>query len=71
MWNPSTNQVVVTCDVIWLKRMYYKKENETIMELDPFSMTADAKDDTPGNNDMNNDDNGDKFGSNDDESGST
>ena len=38
MWNPSTNRVVVTRDIIWLKRMYYapsthfKVEEEGITE---------------------------------------
>ena len=59
MCNPSTNWFMVTCDIIWLKRMYYEKENETIIKLDPFGMTEDAKEDTPACNDANNDDNDD------------
>jgi hypothetical protein len=26
MWNPLTNGVHTTCDIIWLKRMYYAKD---------------------------------------------
>lgn len=27
MWNPKTNRVHFTRDVIWLKRMYFKPED--------------------------------------------
>ena len=27
MWNPETNRVVTTRDVIWLKRMFFERDN--------------------------------------------
>ena len=46
MWNPSTNRVVMTRDVIWLKRMYFESEDTSNrFELDPGQMTSDAKED--------------------------
>ena len=35
MWNPITNGVVTTCDVIWLKRMFFeRKVDEEVFTLD-------------------------------------
>lgn len=33
--NPGTNRVVITCDVIWFKQMYYKSK-ESIVEFEDF-----------------------------------
>ena len=43
MWNPQTNRVVVTRDVIWLKRMFYVQENDDGMKLDEWSEAQDEK----------------------------
>ncbi len=39
MWNPDTNGVVTSGDVIWLKRMFF----ESKVEVEPFNMTDDDK----------------------------
>ena len=57
MWNPSTNRVVVTRDIIWLKRMFYEPENMIVMELDPVSMADNAMDEHSITNDASNNDN--------------
>ena len=57
MWNPSTNRVMVTRDVIWLKRMFYEPENTIVMELDPVGMAEDATDEHSITNDTSNNDN--------------
>ena len=44
MWNPETNRVVTTRDVIWLKRMFYERSatDETLdLEPDALEPTAD------------------------------
>ena len=32
MWNPRTNRVVVTRDVIWLKHMFYVQQDDIVMD---------------------------------------
>ena len=34
MWDPRTNRVVVTRDIIWMKQMMYRKPNENVMDSD-------------------------------------
>ena len=46
MWNPTTNRIVTTRDVIWLKQMFFESDNLSGFELDPSQMTKDAKEDT-------------------------
>ena len=57
MWNPSTNRVMVTRDILWLKQMLYEPENMIVMELDPVGMANDATDEHSITNDASNDDN--------------
>merc|ERR1712127_224283 len=39
MWNPDTNGVVTSRDVIWLKRMFFENK----VEVKPFNMSNDDK----------------------------
>ena len=55
MWNPTTNQVVTTRVVIWLKRMFFESDNSSGFELDPSQTTEDAKEDTDILSDVNED----------------
>ena len=34
MWDPATNRVVVTRDIIWMKQMLYRKAKEHVMDND-------------------------------------
>ncbi len=34
MWDPSTNGVVTTCDIIWMKRMYYTHPAGAVINVD-------------------------------------
>ena len=40
MWNPGTNGVVTTRDVIWLKRMFYKMSNQTAEAIPLLKMST-------------------------------
>ena len=33
MWNPATNCVVTTRDIIWMKQMLYRKAQENVMNI--------------------------------------
>ena len=44
MWDPSTNDVVTTRDVIWMKRMYYTRPTDAVFDVDSTPLDADAKD---------------------------
>ena len=35
MWNPNTNRVLVSRDVIWLKRMYFEPKEIPEIEVQP------------------------------------
>jgi hypothetical protein len=43
MWDSRTTRVVVSCDVIWLKRMFYKDDATGVIDLDTF---GDIEDDS-------------------------
>ena len=46
MWNPQTNQVVTTRDVIWMNRMFFEPDSSVDeFVLDPIVMSDDVKDD--------------------------
>ncbi len=51
MWNPETNGVVTTRDVIWLKRMFFEKSNvvehDAEFEIDMSNEAVDEGDDLP------------------------
>ena len=34
LWNPGTNRVCTSRDVIWMKQMYYKKTSSANSELE-------------------------------------
>ena len=44
MWDPSTNGVVTTRDVIWMKRIYYTRRADAVFNVDSTPLDADAKD---------------------------
>ena len=46
MWNPTTNRIVTTGDIIWLKRTYFEPEKSVGIKLDSNKMTVDAIKDT-------------------------
>ena len=46
MWNRDTNGIVTTCDVIWLKRLFFEPEPSIGVELDARMLTTDATNDT-------------------------
>jgi len=43
MWDPSTNGVVTTRDVIWMKRMYYTRPADAVFDVDSTPLDADAR----------------------------
>ena len=44
MWDPSTNGVVTTHDVIWMKRMYYTCLVDAVFDVKFPSLDTDATD---------------------------
>ncbi len=44
MWDPSTNGVVTTRDVIWMKRMYYTHPANAVFNVNSTPLDVDAKD---------------------------
>ena len=45
MWNPQMNRVVMTRNVIWMKRMFFEPDSSVDkFVLDPIVMLDDAKD---------------------------
>ena len=58
MWIPGTNFVVVTCDLIWLKQMFFEQDNASgAIKLDADEMTDDAKKEVDVQNENFNNDN--------------
>ena len=50
MWNPSTNRVLISRDIIWLKRMYFEPKVIPAIEVQPtidtdLKISADDEDD--------------------------
>jgi len=41
MWDSHTTRVVVSCDVIWLKRMFFKNDATGVIDLDTFGANED------------------------------
>ena len=46
MWNPVTNGVVTTRDVIWQDRMFFEKSSDDEMEVNPMVHLTEAVDET-------------------------
>ena len=44
MWDPSTNGVVTTRDVIWMKRMYYERPKDEFIDIGSSPLDTEAKD---------------------------
>ena len=44
MWDPSTNGVVTTCDVIWMKWMYFTYSKDALFDVESIPLDTDAKD---------------------------
>ena len=53
MWDPTTNGVVKTCDVIWMKQMYFTQPKDAVFDVESIPLDTDAKDveDVIGTND--------------------
>ena len=41
MWDSCTARVAVSCDVIWLKRMFFKNDATGVINLDTFGAIED------------------------------
>ena len=41
MWDPNTNRIHETCDIIWLKRMFFKKPNPAFKVVAPVQFNPD------------------------------
>ena len=52
MWNPDTNRVITSRDILWMKRMFYEKLTSTAgtAALDDTALTEDAVDDETDSN---------------------
>ena len=48
MWNPKTNGVVTTRDVIWMKRMFFEKPSVDEIEVGPVETRQEADDESVG-----------------------
>ena len=46
MWNPETNGVVTTRDVIWMNKMFFEKPSEDEKEDEPMVHLTEAVDET-------------------------
>ncbi len=44
MWDPSTNGVVTTHDVIWMKRMYYTCLADAVFDVKSDTDATDVED---------------------------
>ncbi len=44
MWDPFTNVVVTTCDVIWMKWMYFTYSKDALFDVESIPLDTDAKD---------------------------
>ena len=53
MWNPGTNRVVTTSDVIWLKRMYYERSDEDAEMMNMVDRMVNSSDDAQEDEDEN------------------
>ena len=44
MWDPSTNGVATTQEVIWMNRMYYDQPKDAFFDIKSSPLDAEAKD---------------------------
>ena len=43
MWNPVTNGIVTTCNVIWMKQMYFECPEDKCSDIKPRPIGKEAE----------------------------